>query len=352
MGWKLIDFAALDAADLADWRRTRSSRSALDSPFFHPAYAGAMHAVYGDVRVAITDDEPRAWYPLQVHRGAARPVGWPGSEFSGPIAPLGVRIELTNMLRDTGIRLLEFNHVPTECAEFEPWVSTRLESPFIDVSGGLDGYSAMVGKAGRRTLSDVRRNVRNVTRELGDVQMTWHATDPAVLDWLIEAKRAQYARTGEYDFFASPRRRDLFHRLAQTDEDGFAGVLSVLRAGETLLAAHFGVRDGNVLQYWFPVYDRDHARFGPGFMLLAKLVESAPDNHIDRIDLGEGVEQYKSRVMTGSETVYAGEMVAHPWRRHARRTARVARHRVGASQLAPPLRATRIQLLRLRDAWR
>lgn len=53
----------------------------MDSPFFHPTFAGAVHDVFGDVQVA-THEGQQVWFPLQERRGMARPVGVPGSDFN------------------------------------------------------------------------------------------------------------------------------------------------------------------------------------------------------------------------------------------------------------------------------
>jgi CelD/BcsL family acetyltransferase involved in cellulose biosynthesis len=347
----LIDFDALAAEELASWREIRAADPALDSPFFHPAFAGAVHAIYGDVQVATEDYGDQVWFPIQLNRGIARPVGWPGADFEGPVVAPGVRIDPLKMVQDTGIHVLEFEHLSDGRPEFGPWVQAREQSPFIDTTDGLDGYLTRVSKAGRHKMSRVRRRTNKAIRELGEVRLVWHAPDPGLLDRLIEIKRTQYHRTGEYDFFASPRRRALVHQLAKTEVDGFAGVLSALYAGETLLAAHLGLRDGAVLHWWFPVYNRAHSELGPGLILLREMIAASPGNRITRIDLGKGDEDYKLRVMTGSEPVCTGEIVRHAWRRQLRLTKRTTRRRLNATPLGPRLLAARNRVRRLREAF-
>jgi CelD/BcsL family acetyltransferase involved in cellulose biosynthesis len=351
VGWRLLDFDALDAKELAEWRQTRAADPALDSPFFHPAFAGAVHEVYGDVRVATEDHEHQVWFPVQLSRGIARPVGWPGADFEGPVVARGVGIDPLKLLRDTGINVLEFEHLSDGRPEFGPWVRAREQSPFIDTTDGLDGYLTRVSKASRDKMSRVRRMTNKAVRELGDVRLVWHAPDPALLDRLIEIKRAQSNATGGYDFFASPRRRALVHRLAKTEVDGFAGILSAVYAGETLLAAQLGLRDGGVLHWWFPVYNRARSELGPGLILLRELIAAAPGNGITRIDLGKGDEDYKFRVMTGSVPVCTGEIVRHAWRRQLRLTKRATRRRLKATRLGPRLLAASNRGRRLCEAF-
>jgi CelD/BcsL family acetyltransferase involved in cellulose biosynthesis len=350
VSWRLIDFDALTAEELAAWRRIRAADPALDNPFFNPAFAGAVHAIYGDVQVATVDHERQVWFPVQLTNGIARPVGWPGADCEGPVVAPGIRIDPLKMVQDTGIDVLEFASISAGRAEFGPWVRVCEQAPFIDTTDGLDGYLARTSKSGRDKMARVRRMTNKAVRELGELRVVWHAPDPALLDVLIETKRAQYRATGEYDFFASPRRRALVHQLAMTEVDGFAGVLSAVYAGESLLAAHLGLRDGAVLHSWFPVYNRAHSELGPGLILWRELIAAAPNNGISRIDLGKGGEEYKRRIMTGSAPVCTGEIVRHAWRRQLRLTTRTTRHRLKATRLGPQLQKVRNRARRLHEA--
>jgi CelD/BcsL family acetyltransferase involved in cellulose biosynthesis len=341
--WSLIDFDALEVEQLAAWRNVRDANPALDSPYFHPAFAGTVDATFGNVQVATNGRD--VWLPIQVKNRVARPAGWPGADFHGPVAASGVSIDPLELVRSTGLRALRFDHVSDDRTEFAPWVDEREESPFIDVTGGLDGYLSRLGKPSRDKLSRVRRMTNKAARQLGEVRLVHDAQDPALLDWVISNKRAQYNATGAYDFFASAARRDFVHRLAETRVDNFAGMLSAVYAGDTLLAAHFGLRDGAVLHWWFPVFDREYSELAPGWILLRELISAAPAMGITRIDLGPGVEDYKLKAMTGSIVVCQGEVTPDRLRRKLRVARVVARRtaiaRLRNSPLKPKLSAVR-----------
>jgi CelD/BcsL family acetyltransferase involved in cellulose biosynthesis len=350
VGWRFVDFDALSESDLEAWGRIRTADSSFDSPFFHPRFAGAVHAVFGDVQVARIDDDPRVWFPLQIHRGFARPAGSPGSDFQGPVAAAGLTVDPLALLRDTGLRVLQFDSLSDPRADFQPWVRLQEQSPVIDTTGGLDGYVTRLGKSGRDKLSRVRRMTNKAARQLGEVRLVWDTLDPALLDHLIGIKLTQCRSTGAFEYFASPRRRALAHRLAETKTEDFSGVLSAVYAGDTLLAAHMGLRAGGVLHWWFPAYNRDHAELAPGWILLRELIAAAPSNGITRLDLGRGDEDYKRRAMTGAVSVCRGEVVGNPWRRQARMTQHNAVRRLKSSRLGSPLAAAKNRALGIIDS--
>lgn len=343
VAFSLVEFDALSVAELERWRLVRESNPALDSPFFHPVFADAVHAVFGNVQVAI-DQDRQVWFPLQVRRRVARPVLTPGTDFQGPIAPPGIRFDPVDLLRETGLRTLQFKFLHERCTDFDPWVHERQQSPFIDVTGGLDGYLSRVGKQGRHKM---KRVTNKASRALRDVRLVWHSADDHLLDQLIEIKRDQYEATGAYDFFALARNRDLVHRLAETRVDGFEGVLSAVYAGETLLAAHFGLRDRNVLHWWFPVFSRAHSDVSPGWILLRELISASPAHGVTRIDLGVGDEDYKLRSMTDSVFVCGGEVTASALQKQLRRARRTAVGQLKSSSAWPRLRSVKNRAVRV-----
>jgi CelD/BcsL family acetyltransferase involved in cellulose biosynthesis len=187
-------------------------------------------------------------------------------------------------------------------------------------------------------MGQARRRAAKAQSELGPVRFEADIIDEKVLQRLVELKRAQYASTGARDYFTDARRGDLLLRLLHTRDPEFAGILSTLYAGRHLLAAHFGIRSGAVLHWWFPVYDPVFAYLSPGWILLRELVAAAPRLGITRIDLGRGEDEYKRRAKTGEILVSQGVVTSSSTRRVLRRTGRSIVAAAKSSPLAPGLR--------------
>jgi CelD/BcsL family acetyltransferase involved in cellulose biosynthesis len=339
-GLRFVGFDALTAEELDRWHLLRDGNPLLDSPYFHPGFAAAVHATGSAVQVAVDADAAgtvRALLPVHRDRSLLRPVGWPGADFQGPVLAEGSSFPALDLL-GSGVRGLEFDHLLDGLADFEPWIESRRPSPFLDVTGGMDGYLGRASRSGKDNMGQARRRTAKAERTYGAVRFAADTVDPAALERVIELKRAQYAATGARDYFAEPGRRELLSRLLHTRDSSFGGILSTLHAGPTLVAAHFGMRAGGVLHWWFPVYDPEFAGLAPGWMLLRELVLAAPGLGITRIDLGRGDDEYKRRAKTGETTVCQGVVT----RSTARQALRRARNSVIAtakeSPLAPGLR--------------
>jgi CelD/BcsL family acetyltransferase involved in cellulose biosynthesis len=329
MSFRLVPFSSLSTTELNDWQSLRGST--WDSPYFDPAYIAAVdagrpvHVVLGSGFVL----------PLHISGSTATPAGSPGADFQGPLLAPGTRFSPRALLAAAGVRAFTFDHLLAGCPDFDPWVEERRPSPYMDVTGGLDGYLSRAAKSGKDKMSEARRLTNKAGRDLGPVTFAASSADPADLERVISLKRDQYASTGARDHFADPAQRELLHRLLTSG----LGMLSTVHAGPHLLAAHFGMRSGTVLHWWFPVYDKKFSPLSPGWILLREVVMAAPELGVTRIDLGRGEDDYKRRAMTGSSTVCIGAVTAGGVRTTMRKASRAAISAAKASPIAPQLRA-------------
>jgi CelD/BcsL family acetyltransferase involved in cellulose biosynthesis len=323
---KLVPFSSLSPSMLSSWSALRGST--WDSPYFDPGYIAAVDA--GRPVQVLVDDG--FFLPLHVAGSTAVPAGTPGADFQGPLA--SGRFSPKALLSAAGVRAFTFDHLLDEYPDFSPWVEERRPSPFMDVSGGLEGYVTRASKSGRDKMSEARRLTNKAGRDLGEVRFVADSSDPADLDHVIAMKREQYALTDARDHFADPAQRSLLHRLLSSG----LGMLSTVHAGPHLLAAHFGMRSGNVLHWWFPVFARKFGPLSPGWILLREVVTAAPSLGVTRIDLGRGEDDYKRRAMTGASTVCIGAVTVG-LRTTVRKASRAAITAAKASPIAPQLRS-------------
>ena len=121
-------------------------------------------------------------------------------------------------------------------------------------------------------------------------------------------------------------------RIFATHADGCTGVLSLLYAGDRLIAGHFGMRSRQTWHYWFPSYNPEVAEYSPGLILLLKMAEQAPTIGVSIIDLGKGMSPYKERLMNSWSSLASGRLES-PWRSVPRKTCRAVRSRLAHSPL-------------------
>lgn len=348
---RLVAFDALAQPELDAWHRLRAANPALDSPYFHPGFSAAVHASGNPVSVVVVRDaagDVRSLLPCHREGALLRPVGWPGADFQGPVLAPGTEFPAASVLAD-GVHGYAFDHLLEPREDFAPWVESTRVSPFIDVSGGLAGYLSRASDSGKSNIGQARRRAAKAERTHGPVRFEADVVDSDALKRVVELKRGQYEATGAKDYFAVQHRVDLLTRLLHTRSTEFGGVLSTLYAGPHLLAAHFGIRSGAVLHWWFPVYDPEFSNLAPGWMLLRELVMAAPALGITRIDLGRGEDEYKRRAKTGEVFVSQGLVTKSSARKALRRMQGSIVSAAKSSPLGPGLRSA---VRKLRNAGR
>lgn len=325
----------LDDGLCAAWQALRQRVPQCDSPYFSPHFTRAVAAVRRDVEVAVLEQAGKivGFFPYQRGRlNWARPVGGRLSDFHAPLLAAELRCSPAQLLSACRLSAWSFDHLlaPPSLA---PWAPQLAASPSIDLSGGFENYLAALRVRRSRLVAEMRRMQRHLHRDVGPVQFVLESTDLGVLRTLLCWKSAQYRRTGLTDIFRFPWIVQLLRSLLEGGHGELTGFLSALTAGDRLLAAHYGLRSGAVLHWWFPAYDREMARYSPGRLLLLRTAEYAHHVGATRIDLGKGDDRFKTSFQNGEQLVgegvwYAGALPRRidQLRGRARQAARRAKH--------------------------
>jgi CelD/BcsL family acetyltransferase involved in cellulose biosynthesis len=280
----------------ARWLRFARENSSLESPYFRPEFTVAAASVRDDVYVSVLEDEGHVigYFPFQRGRlGQGAPVGGHLSDYHGVIAGPEATWDVPELLRGSRLSCWEFDHLVLSQAPFGSRDVHYATSPALDLSEGFAAYKRRRVAASRR-VAELDRKARKLAREIGPLRFVPHTEDRAVLSAVFAWKSEQCQRTGTVDFFDFAWTRELVERILTERKPHFSGELSALYAGDTLVAAHLGMRSERVFHWWFPVYNRACAKHSPGALLLLKVAEEAAARGCRLLDLGKGDDQYKA----------------------------------------------------------
>jgi CelD/BcsL family acetyltransferase involved in cellulose biosynthesis len=282
-------------------------------------------AVRRDVRVGVLPDGA-GFFPFQVGGiGAGRPVGGKLSDYHGVIVAAEASWEPRALLRGCGLRSYAFNHLVAAQEPFRPYVRERASSPVADLEADEPIGSPSQPARKRRRLAK-------------RAPLRFELHDPSALGTLLTWKSAQYGRTGAFDVFSRQWVVDVIERLVA----GPLGLLSTLRSGDDLVAAHLGLRSGRVVHWWFPAYDPAFARDSPGLVLLLELLDATPAAGIGLVDFGKGDEEYKAWFANGAVPLGIGHVETDRFTELRTGAARVAwRHALRTPLRGPALTARR-----------
>ena len=290
----VISPSELDSYACAKWLELQRSNPALGSPFFCPDFTLAVAAVRSDVRIAVlqTGSAIVGFFPFQSRWSVGAPVGNYFSDHHGVIKAPETRFEWGQILRAAKLAYWRFDHL---AAGQTPGLDcTKMTSPRMDLSGGLADYKKRLANGGR-SVEEYNRKARKLARTLGPLRFVSHTSDQRVFEEVLRLKTEQCQRTRVSNVFRERWTRSLLEHIRAVQQPHFGGRLSALYAGDTLVAAHMGMRSEQVWHWWFPVYERVYSRLSPGTQLLLLTAEHAAGENHAFLDLGKGTESYKQR---------------------------------------------------------
>jgi CelD/BcsL family acetyltransferase involved in cellulose biosynthesis len=299
---------------LESWSRIITANRALDNPFYSPEFIQAVARTRAGVYVAIlrTAGEIRALLPYQFatpwHRivRAAERVGGELSDYFGLIADAGFFVRPTDLLRVCKLNAFDFSHLDETQAVLgltgqKQSIGLRMRLP-----SGAQAYWAQLGDSDRRLVNDTKRRARKLVESHGPLRFELNAANTREeLARLISAKKTQYSRTGVLDALVDQRAINLLMLLSSLKSPKCSGLLSVLYAGDTWVASHFGLRNEHVLHYWFPAYAPELKAFSPGRLLLKAIIDASDSASIDVIDRGSGEQAAKREFANETHRYYS-----------------------------------------------
>lgn len=286
----------LGPGEIAAWHSMQLKTESLGNPFLCPEFAVAVDSFCSNARVAVLADGPEivGFFPFQRRRlGVAVPIGYGINDCQGLIHAPDVEWDPPELLRACKVSVWHFDHLVEGQRPFERYATAVAPSPAIDLTDGFAAYQEKLRAKSPQFCKDLARRTRKLEREAGELSFTVDSRDLAELRALMRWKSGQYHRAGWADIFDRPWIVDVVDYLFSTHGDRFGGLLSVLSAGGTPVAAHFGLRSGHVLAQWFPAYETRFSRQSPGLIQHLRMAEETAALGIHLIDLGKGAERYK-----------------------------------------------------------
>jgi CelD/BcsL family acetyltransferase involved in cellulose biosynthesis len=296
MGISVIRPSELGPAEITAWHDMQRMTPALANPFLSPEFTIAVGRVRPPARVAVLTDgqDITGFFPFELRKfGVGVPIAAGLTDCQGLIHAPAARWDARALLSACRISVWHFDHLVSGQKPFERYQSALAASPVIDLSGGFGGYYASLKTSSPVFCSQLARKGRKLGREIGELRLVTNTREVSLLRMLMGWKSDQYQRTGRLDRFSTPWIIELLDLLLETRTSNVTGILSVLYADETPVAAHFGLQSSSILAYWFPAYDTRFAKFSPGLLHHIRFIEDRAAADIQLIDFGKGAKHYK-----------------------------------------------------------
>ncbi len=285
----------LPASELSDdlsrkWCSLQAANPGLRGPCLRPELPVAVGRLQPTVWVAVIEEQHGVTGFLPFAReglwGVAKPV--PMCDYQAVIGRAEQGWDVPRILRSAGLRAWEFDHL-VAAADHRGAASSEAErAPRVDLSAGFDAYVADLGREDK-SLRKALTQRRLIQRDIGPLRFDPLCRDPSVLAAILAWKAERFNDGCPL----APWVAGVLERLAAEQGPDFCGTLSAFYAGDTLVAAHFGLRCHGILHYWFPAFDPAYGKYSPGWVLLHELITHLPSLGCNILDFGPGGESYK-----------------------------------------------------------
>jgi CelD/BcsL family acetyltransferase involved in cellulose biosynthesis len=296
----LIRPDALTAQDRDAWRALCAAEPAFRSPLLSPEFAQAVGRVREDATIAVFRRRGRTLGFLPHHRrpgGLGRPIGAPFSDVHALITADDPGFSGADALFVAGLKAFRYGGLTDPHGLFGAPAQTR-EGFLIELetSGeqGAEAYLEGLRSASPKRFKNWRRLDHKLDRELGPLSITAPDRDGAAFDLILQWKREQLKRTGLHDLLRPAWVQGLMRQQFAANEGPLQGLMITLRAGDRLVAGHFGVRLGTSFHPWIASVDPELAAYSPGQTFLTRAIAAMPGLGLEAYDLSVGHEHYKA----------------------------------------------------------
>lgn len=316
----------------ADWDDIRAANQLLRSPFFSWQFTEDVARVLPNIECLTIQRAGRyiGFFPFERRPGdIGRPVGAGTNDGQGVLGHPQADIDFHEVASKAKLKQYSFHAASPELPGIQECEIGRREAFLADLSAEPGSYCDYLAKK-HRTIAKQGQKTRRLERDLGPLRFEFDCDETSMVEKLIELKRAHYQRTHTFDILSVDWIQNLIYQLHRVRDErqsaGTArGILSTLCAGDTPLAMHYGIVEGDLLHYWFPVYAQDFAYGSPGTELFLQVVKTAEKLGIRYIDFGYGDLPYKHKLTNTRSEMSFGIYDQRPLRRQLYRAKRTLR---------------------------
>lgn len=266
-----------------------------DSALLTPEFAGLVSTVRDDVRILLIETDGRLQALLALHKrrgGLARPLGAPFSDYSGPVAHLGINVKLAEMLSIAGISAYE--SATTLSSRPQSHDAENLpghEDSHVIRPDRLTGTQFLERQRALhpKRFKNFRRLHSQFEREVGPLEFQFGRPSARELTKLLELKSQQFRESGYVDLTEATEPVALLSAVAGSKH----AFMTSLTTNGTFVSGHFGFRCGKLFHPWISAFDPQWSAYSPGILLLLNVLRSWDAMNLDTYDLAAGHDHYK-----------------------------------------------------------
>ncbi|MBC8352244.1 MAG: GNAT family N-acetyltransferase [Planctomycetes bacterium] len=335
----LIRGEELTAALKLRWDQILRQDELLHSPFLRPEFAEAVAAVRDDVEIAVLKEcgEIRGFFPFhRDHFNVGTPVGGHLSNQQALITTTPDDWDIRKILGGCNLSAWNFDNLVASQTAFENYHYFTEPCHFLDLSRGYDGYVEQRCQCKAKHFMEIFRKERKLAREAGGLRFELHTDDVCVLQTLLDWKTNRCEHSGTFNLFAFNWTTALLGHILENPSERFAGLLSVLYAGDEPAAISYDLVSESAADGWLIAFNPKFSKYSTGFICALKKAKALAARGIQKLYLGRGKGRYKELLSSSSVMLAEGTVDCNLVRGTGKRVWTKTREWIRASPLRNP----------------
>jgi CelD/BcsL family acetyltransferase involved in cellulose biosynthesis len=295
------------------WLSIQASNQDLTGPCFHPELFVAVGKFNPQVYVTVLCDGKKSlgFLPFQKDQrlSIAKPIDF--CDYDAIIGSKDDRWDIDKILKQSGLKgwefkaLTDFNKISTNNIHLE-----KKDSPRVDLTYGYEKYLDYQ-KQKKISYSNLMYKMRLLERNIGPIHFVPICNDVAVLHLMLSWKKQRYNCPSDWIDLAT----NLLEYLYYFKNSSLSGVLSVLYAGDDIIAAVFNLRYQGILHYLMPSFNPIFSKYSPGSLMAYYLISELHAFQCNILDFAPGAyRQYKWDFANSSLPIIRGTFKVHSFK--------------------------------------
>lgn len=173
------------------------------------------------------------------------------------------------------------------------------DDPFIQID---KDFSSFLKK--RSKYSSLKTLIRSMNKLEDAATVTYRRLSSSEFDDIIQLYEKRWKRRYDASKFLKRKHQDFFRAIADDTNMSFDIMVYGLKLGNRLIAFIFGFLFNGTYYLYRISHDNDFSVYGPGKIILYKLLEDCFQNNLLVIDLGLGYARYKSEWTDDNKTIH------------------------------------------------
>ncbi len=172
---------------------------------------------------------------------------------------------------------------------FGKYFIRNYEAPYFNINTDFTSYFKS-----RSKYSSIKTLIRSKDKLEGAGKVIYKQLNSSEFDKIFQLHEMRWKRKYDASNFSEKNHQEFFRAIASKENNSFRVCVYGMKLGKRLIAFTYGFLCNGTYYFYRICHDNDFSVYGPGKIILMKLIEDCFQKEIEVFDFGLGYARYKS----------------------------------------------------------